>query len=328
MRFSPDGQRLAIATRGLMTASTGVRSYQIALVDAMRGRVAAETSVNFMPRLLRFSPDGGSLVVYGTPTGSADRAAGDAQAVLLDGASRETTLEGVIHGLIAPEAEDDPLGSEIWEPAVVYAPQQHALYVVHADADRLTTVDFDDRTTFSVEIGPKASWFARLLALTAGVAHAKTLDGFFKSAVVSPDGRYLFIVAHTADSWQDEDGNWQFTETPLGLQVIDMESGAEIARIDTPARQLFLSADGKQLLLRGWDGSDWTEFLDISSLKIERRLEGQSLMPGMRLDGLPLLLSASYHSNGQTTLAIVDPASYQDIFKGWITYNSYWLVEP
>ena len=327
IEVSPDGQKLAISA-----ASPQLNSYQIIIVDLASQSVQAEMTLSFLPRLLKFTADGSTLVVYGSADSPNNQETSDARVMLLDSSTLdsrwETTLSGVMHGLIPDkEKSNSPEGFETWEPAVIYASDQGKLYIVHADADRLTTVDLNTRTTLSAEIIPATSWIERLLALTAGVARAKTLDGFFKTGVLSPDGSRLYILGHTADSYQDKNGNWQINETPYGLKVIDIATGAEVAHLDTQANELEFSEDGQNLLLRSWTGSGWTEVLDAKTLEEKIHVEKRQLYTGRRLDGQPVVLATTYHQNGQTTLAIVDPGSFEVINQGWTTLWASWLVE-
>jgi WD40 repeat protein len=331
--FSPDGHKLAIAAAGAPSRQSGTpNSNQIVVVDSASRTVQAETSVSFIPNLLAFSNDGSAVVVYGSTDNPGEQAYGTAQVVLLDSTTLEsqweTSLAEVIHGGVPSEEVDDyPEGFEIWEPAIVFDHEQGALYLVHADADRLTSVDLIKRTTRSVNIQPPTSMLERLLALTAGVAHAKTLDGYFKTAVLSPDGTRLYVLGRTADSYQDADGNWQFSETPHGLKVIAIATGAEITHLATEATELALSDDGRSLFLSSWNDQGWTEVVDAITLDTKTRLPGRQLNPGRRLDGQPVLLSTTYHQNGQTSLAIVDRGSFKDIYKGFTTQWASWLLE-
>src|SRR4030067_286304 len=64
-----------------------------------------------------------------------------------------------------------------WSPAVMYDPLRNRLHILHADEDRLTTVDLQGRSARSLEIRPARTWIERFLALTAGVAEAKYWPG-------------------------------------------------------------------------------------------------------------------------------------------------------
>ncbi len=331
--YSPDGQKLAITATGAMSEQGRASdSSQVAVIDNVTQTLQAERAVGLNPTMLEFTRDGSALVAYGSAENPDDQTSQMAQVALLDSTTLEplwsTPLASVIYGnKKVEEIEDDPEGFESWEPAIVYAPDQEALYIVHADADRLTTVDINARTIRSADILPATSWLERLLALTAGTAHAKTLDGYFKTAVLSPDGSRMYILSRTADSFQDEDGNWQFSETSHGLEVIEFATAAQLVHLDTDATDLEFSADGQSLFLRSWMDQGWTEVLDANSLRTIAHLAGRHITRGHRLDGQPVLLSTIYHENDQTTMAIVDPDTLEDIYEGWTALWASWLIK-
>jgi WD40 repeat protein len=331
--YSPDGETLAITATGAISEQGSTSdSSQVAVIDNVAQTLQAERAIGLNPTILEFTRDGSALVAYGSAENPDDQTSQVAQVVLLDSTTLEplwsTHLAGVIHGnKPVEEIEDDPEGFESWEPAIVYAPDQEALYIVHADADRLTMVDVNTRKIRSADILPATSWLERLMALTAGTAHAKTLDGYFKPAVLSPDGSRLYILSRTADSFQDEDGNWQFSETPHGLEVIEVATAAQLVHLDTDATDLEFSVDGQRLFLRSWMDQGWTEVLDANSLSTIAQLAGRHITRGHQLDGQPVLLSTVYHENGQTTMAIVDPDTLEDIYKGWTALWASWLIK-
>lgn len=331
--YSPDGQKLAITASGAMSEQGRASdSSQVTVIDTVTQTLQAERAVGLNPTMLEFTRDSSALVAYGSAENPDDQTSQVAQVALLDSTTLETLwsapLAGVFYGnKPVEEIEDDPEGFESWEPAIAYAPDQEALYIVHADADRLTTVDINGRTIRSADILPATSWLERLLALTAGTAHAKTLDGYFKTAVLSPDGSRLYILSRTADSFQDEDGNWQFSETSHGLEVVEVATAAQLVHLETDATDLEISADGQSLFLRSWMDQGWTEVLDANSLRTIAHMAGRHITRGYRLDGLPVLLSTIYHDNGQTTMATVDPDTLEDNYEGWTTLWASWLIK-
>jgi hypothetical protein len=289
--------------------------------------------LDFYPRLLNFSSDNAGLAVYGAPMGSDGLTVGEPRALLLDAASLEIeweiSLPGITDGQIRLTESDGSESFEWWGPAAVFSPEQQKLYLVHADEEKLTTVDFAQQATGTVTIQPAQSWLEQLFALTAGVARAKALDGTMKSAVISRDGSELYIVGQTSDTWKDDKGNWQFTQTPLGLMVVDAATGVEKARLDNDATELVLSPEGEILYLRGWsENSSWTDVVDTATLEVEKHLEGRYLVPGRKLNGKPILLSETYfNTTGQATLAVLDPETHETI-KKWSAWNSSWLARP
>lgn len=333
MTFDPTGRRLAVVypESGIEEGVWSNRSRMI-VIDVAARQVVAKTIVPLTPRLLAFSEDGDSLMVYGVTNQDGSGLSGEAQALLLDAANLdviwELALEAVADGQTWLYTSDGTEEYVWWGPAAVLSPNHQALFIVHADEDQLTSVDFSKRSLDTVEIQPQLSWFERLLSLTAGVARAKVVDGTSKQAVLSEDGERLYVVGQTSDTWQDENGNWQFSQTPLGLQVVDVRTGTEIARLDSEATELDLSPDGRHLYLRGWSGSGaWTEIVDLEKLEIVNRLVGRRLIPAARLNGEPILLSSSSNSGYQTTLAVFDLDSLEEIKKWRVQEYAEW-VQP
>src|SRR3989337_864384 len=256
--FSPDGKDLAVGASQREDGRDGV----LQLIDLQNWQ-ATSTSIKFdyWVNAMDFSPDEHALAVVSAapPTGK--------------------------HGL--------PDGSAFWSPAIVFSPEKKAIYIVHADANRLTIVDLALRTTGTVQIQPATSWIERLLALTAGVAQAKGLNGGIKSAVLSADGSRLYVVGESGVTSQDSNGEWQFSNEVLGLQVIDAASGMEIARLETESTDLALSNDGNVLFLHGWSNIAWTDVVEADSLEIVAHLAGRYLISGRLLNGEDIMLSSA-----------------------------------
>lgn len=322
--FSPDGSKLAVAFDGP----------HLALVDVAAQMVVAEATLDFSPRLLRFTPEGDALILYGTvpdPPGSDQMNAGPARVALFQAADLalvwEATLAGVRDGVwCEQECGDWSQPHTLWQPAVVWAPHGRSLYVVHAHEDRLTTVDLEAHTVTTADIRPAQSWLDRFLSLTAGVARAKVIEGATKRAVVSPDGSRLYVVGLRTDVETGSDSSPSIVETPLGLKVVATDSGLELATLETEARSLALSEDGNHVYLYGWgEGDPWTDRLDLTRLEIDAHLEGFHARPLLRLDGRSLLLDNLPHQ-GQTRLAVIDPDSFEvvaswtsDGYAGWVS---------
>ncbi len=343
MSFSPDGTRLAMAYAGRPTGAHGMPDvYLLVSVDVAGQAAVAETSFDFAPRLMKYTSDGASLIVYGV---TFDMNTGlnvqPPRAVLLDAAELhvewEVALSGVLDGQFKQKDSDGTETYVGWWPAVVPAHDGQALYIVHADEDKLTIVDFANRAARTVEVGPVRSWLEQLLALGAGVAYAKgPLDGASKRAVLSSDGARLYVIGQTTDTFRDSNGEWQFTQKQLGLKVVDVSTGVEIARFDTEATEIGMSPDGPQLYLRGWSEPDqpglmtpWTDVLDIGHLEVVAHLTGRYIMPARRLDGRPILLSSTpHHSSEQTTLAALGAKSFDEIHVWSVPRYASWLIAP
>src|SRR5581483_6551425 len=125
-------------------------------------------------------------------------------------------------------------------------------------------------------------------------------------------------------------GNWDITDTPIGLQMISTQDGSLVRHMDTPANSVRLSPDGHYILLTGWrtSGTPWTDVYDISAGKIIKPFDEMYLIPTLRLDGKAVLASSRSISNYESEMAVVDPESWFIVhtWKG----SSYigWLIAP
>jgi hypothetical protein len=307
------------------------------LFDTGTGQLIAQQALAFRPSLMKYTQEGTALAIYGQPLSAVPgMAKPDPPRVLLVDAATldilwDQPLASIISGSWCLENCDAPHGEQTfayWWPAVVPSHDGHTLYVVHADEEKLTAVDFDARTVHSVEIREARLWFEELLALTAGVAQAKGGEnGAFKEAVLSADGTRLYAIGRRVNSTRDAHGNWQVDEAYLGLQVIDVESGHKMASLDGEAKAIGSALDGAYLLLDDWDGRIWwTEVLDAESLQRVARLEGWKVVPARRIDGQPILLASNPYRESQ--LAVLDPRSF-DIVQAWsASGHAEWVTSP
>ena len=320
--FSPDATRLALVQHA-QDSST------LMVYEADTGKLVAQRDLTFRPSLMAYIQDETALVVYGQPVGSPPGMAkpDSPRVVLVDARTLEVTwdqpLTDIISGSWCLEYCDAQHGKQLftrWRPGVVPSHDGRKLYIVHADDDKLTRVDLDARTAISVEIRVARSWFERFLGLTAGVAEAKGGEsGAIKHAVLSPDGKQLYVVSQTTTSTRDTDGFWERSGTHLGLQVIDVESGYKTAGRDIEGvffAGIRFTPDGAHLLVNGWaDGERWTEVADAKSLESVARQDGWEVLVSRRMDGQPIIL-ASRGARHRTELAVLDLLSL-DVVDSW-----------
>jgi hypothetical protein len=311
MQFSAD-------SRSLLVAGTDDDLNDLARFEVATGAEQARVTLPFAPRSAGFAPDNEQVFLYGVDASQrTDQLNPVTYVARLDlatlAAEWTEALPFVRDGQFALPEE---IGTaDLWAvgqwytPAVVWAADSARLYLALADADQLTTVDFAAEAVTTVAIAPTQSWFDRLLASTAGAAEAKMLNGTVKNGLLGPDGRLyvLGFTTHTVD---------EFTEIPLGLQVIDPATGALLTTVDTAARHLSLGADAAGdpvLLLEGWGDRYWTEvraLADPATLLAEFR--GWSLQAGHLPSGAPVLLGRDDRAN-RTVVHVIDPATWQEI---------------
>ena len=341
--YSSDGSRLAI--------TSGEPESNIWIVDPHSGQVTANQNVEFSIRKMQFTTDGKALMAYGPHIASTGMAAnagvsvGPPKAVIYSISNLallwSTELNGIRDGTF-PKKPDAPITDSIYqpgsawhyEPGSVFSPNSDRFYLVHGDEDKLTTVDFANRKVHTVNIRAKTSWLDRLMASTAGIAYAKGMDGTVKQAMISPDGKFLFVGGNTEKvTMPTSTSSLDVTDTPIGLQVISVEHGTLAKKIDDTATPTGLSSDGRYLFLTNWGNNDGntgpkTDIFDTTSMSIVKQLNNVSLTPTRRLDGIPILVSTEFiGTNGDNlcNLATVDPDTWTTIDHwkgdcvGWLT---------
>jgi hypothetical protein len=219
-----------------------------------------------------------------------------------------------------------------FNPGVVFAPEADMLYAVHADGEKLTSVDFASRSVMTVEVAPALSLFERFLMLGTGVAHAKVANGTSIAAVISPDGEVIYTTGMKHEAIQ-QSGSWEFKSTPLGLRAIRLADGRLLFEKDVYADQLSMAPDGSRLFLFSWGegdpgGSASTEIFDLASSEFSLHFTGAQLAPARRMDGSLVLVSAigSSNSSEATRMSLHDYSTGEQIaewvsqtYAGWIT---------
>lgn len=331
--FSPDSTEVAI----IAYEDPWPAGKVVTLVDVATGELIAQRSLDFIPSKMRFTPDGSGIMLFGTDSGKNSMLTNaTTQVALLDAPNLETIWQqavgGLLNGNTMEVVSDDPHEGIWWQPAVVFAPDKAILYVVHADRDQLTTVDYNAQSVTTRAITEKLSWIEQLLMFTARTAHAKMLNGTLKEAALSADGTRLYVTGSTF-SYENE----QFAEEALGLQVIDLATSQEIALIETEARSVAVEPTGERIFLHGLKqepnkshATEWTEVIDAASFEHLATLEGKAINVGYRLNGEPILLSAALLNNSQVelstlemdTLAVINSqADWHSGYVGWIIPN-------
>jgi hypothetical protein len=330
LAYSPDSALLALAT-------TDRDGQYLAVLDGSTGEILTQRALDFPAELLAFSADSRSLVVYGTPVNEpAGMVKPDPpRALLVDAGSLDTLWEQELTEILSGQwcmqnCEDshELLLFADWRPAVVLSPDGEQLYIVHADEDRLTTLDFASREVRSTSIQEKKSWIERLLALTARTAQAKAgMEGALKLAALSPDGKTLYTAGFAMHARPDEQHGWIFEEEAVPLQAIDAGSGMIVA--SQPAKLqgihgLRYIPDGSGLLVDRWSGNQVrTTILDTRSLEPIKEIRGWDLHPVEGPDGT-LTWLGSRPAGSRTKLAVLDPETFEPVQE--LEENGSWLT--
>jgi len=336
--YSPDGTLLVWAS----SKSDGT----LQVVDAKSGEVKVSAQAGFSLGNIKFTNNGKMIMVYGPQLASTGVAANAGVSVGAPKAALfavsdlsmlwSVDLNGIRHGVFPKKADTpdiyQPGAAWFFTPGIAFSPNRDILYLVHGDKDKLTTVDFTSRKVSTIDIHVKTSWLDQLMALTAGVAYAKGMDGTTKQALISPDGKLLFVGGNTEVVTQQANGDWDITDTPLGLQVIAVDDGTFVNKIGTEASPTWLSSDGSQIFLSGWkrdnNGTPWTDVYDISSQSIVKHFDGLYLLSTRRLDGKVILVSSNQISENVSYMASVEPDTWAITGEWKEPANVSWLIGP
>jgi hypothetical protein len=315
LAFSPDETRLAIGM-----GDTSRKNQGLLIVDVPTGSVLAERTLDFNPLRLAFGSEGSSLMVYGARYPRTPDLNAVPVAALFDAATLQPTWEieipGLRDGRYAPEGlnEQELHDRAVWYgPAVMVAPRSQRMYVVHADQELLTTIDFGGRDLRTAAISRPMGWLERLLSIGTTPAYAKVLNGSMKTGVLAPGGDHLYVLGWDTVSTKDAAGNYSFEETSLGLTVVALEPLEVVAEFDTQARAIALGPDGRSLLLGGWtsSGAPWSEVVSSNPLELQARFPGLDLPSGVHLRGHSWLAAAVSSSGSTTRITLLQTDTWQ-----------------
>lgn len=327
--FDQDSRYIPLLVGGVSSNSTDVL-----LIDRSPSLDTVKTTLDANVYQASLTPDG-NLAVYGVVPGSS-KSELVIYAALLNGSNLQLLWEQTLPEIKLSEGDvsnhSDPSLAVYYDPAKIFSPDGGKLYIVAADEPTLVTVDFQSRTTTSVNIEPQLSWLQRLLALDIRSVQAKMLNGIYKMGVPSQDGRYLFVVGQQSVAVKKDNDEIQVDTLPLGLQVIDTQNGTLVQEIETSANRLSLSPDGKLLLLNSWEMTGasekvWTDVLDLESWQIVQHLNG-TVSPSRLSDGSQAWLVLGANSGSAYTADIYLPGEASP--RAHLTRSSYvdWVIVP
>lgn len=326
--FTDDGRHLAVNLSRYSTEPAGLAD-ELVLLDAATGAIISRRDLEIHPSRIEFNADGSRLVVFGQNLGArpAMDKPGPLRVMLLDGATLKTiwehTLDGIVGGYWCEANCEAPHEQKVfasWYPAVAFSPDRDKLYIVHADADKLTTIDFVAQKVGSVDIAEAKSWLESLLDLTASKAEAKArTNGVEKSAVLSADGTQLYVTGQEMDAKRDPEAR------VLGRQVIDIKSGRKVAGIESDLFGLRVYHVGKHIFLSGLrDGAQVTDVLDAVTLERVTTIENWRVTPVRLLNGQAIIL-ASRRVDNQTEFGLMDPQTFQ-VSHTWLAPRDMGMV--
>jgi hypothetical protein len=329
VEYNPSGNRLAIALNNQADGSG-----MLLLVDLLKGSIARRILLNPLATKVAFTPDGDLALV-----GNINSQAGKdvlLHVALLDGSSLkikwQKNLDQVRYSIGNISDPNNPAAGHYLSPATVFSPDFGKLYVIPADENRLITVDFQRHTISDIAIQPHASLLDRLMASFASTAYAKALNGTSKTAAISMDGKYLYVVGQTSTALQDKSGNWSTQIAPLGLQIIDASTGELVKSLESSATFPVISQDGNWLFLYSWqtDSTGYpqsrTDLFDLKTQQIVDQRQGEIRISQL-LDGSMAWLSTRWYPDGSSELAVYRPGARTPLSQWKINVNDYsqWL---
>ncbi len=336
-----DNTRLAFDQTGNQVAvfidSNAGNGGQLLLADLAQVKIVKQIDVRTNIFQLAFTP-AGDLAVYGNKSGNPNQLTSMYVTLYATpglAVKWQKDLDMIAYGT---ESQVDPLTDpsqgKYLDPAAVFSTDQSRLYVVAADKPLLVTVDFTRQTVQSATIQPHQSLLDRLMAIGTSVAYAKMLNGVSKSASLSVDGNYLYVVGQSSEAVKDKNGDWGVKTTPLGLDIVDTSDGSLFKHLATNASSVSTSLDGKSILLNGWGDSSstdqaWTDVVDVQTYKITGRVNDY-LLPSRLLDGSLAWLGTNWQYSGPSTMSIYrsgtqPPMSVVDKSE---TSESFWIPIP
>jgi len=255
--FGRDGRQLYWVRPGPMTGEPATNPdpgvYRYDLASDKVTRVVALPAA-FLPAFAGVGIAGDRMAIVGSTVGepSPSRVA---EVYVVDLARGAIAASLELAGIRAGQVRDDGAAvSDIRSvrPAVGWDLPHGRLYVIDADDDRAAVIDLASATMRGPSlIRPRASLLDRLLGLISSPTEAKAESSSDRRAVVSADGRRLYLSGLRSDfvgsAGSQDPGREQVT--PLPVQVIDTADMTEIGRVDLASTELALSPDGRRLLV-------------------------------------------------------------------------------
>jgi DNA-binding beta-propeller fold protein YncE len=254
--FAPDGRQLYWVRPSQMTGEPAQNPdpgvYRYDLASDRVSRVAALPPM-FFPEFAGVGVAGDRMAIVGSRVGDASPSRG-AEVYVVDLAKGSLRAKFELAGIRAGQVRDTEAAADDVRnvrPAIGWDLPRGRLYVIDADDDRVAVIDLASAAMRGpFDIRPRASLLGRLLGLISSPADAKAQSSSDRRAVVSPDGRRLYLSGFRSDfvgsAGPQDSGREQVT--PLPLQVIDVTDMTEIGRIDVASTEFAISPDGRRLL--------------------------------------------------------------------------------
>jgi hypothetical protein len=258
---------------------------------------------------------GSRLGIVGWTIPEAPSASSPAQVLVVDLAADRIAASFRLSRMRAGQVKEEASAAEDpyrnIRPGIAWDVPRSRLFLVDAVRDEIAVIDLASASLRGpFEIRVRRTFVDRLLDLISVPAAAKMQASTQRRAVVSPDGRRLFLTGLRSDVVGTPARE---QVTPLGLQVVDTTDWTEVARADITANVLVFPPDGRPLMAvtnrfeprsDGWaERTDYAlriidaeRLVDIASV----RIEPYGRIPGFALEGDAYLIAGGI-SSGSTT---------------------------
>jgi hypothetical protein len=262
--FGPDGRELYWVRPGPMTGEPalnpdpGVYRYDLA-ADKLTLVVALPAL--FLPEFAGVGIAGDRMAIVGSTVG-APGPSRVAEVYVVDLAKATIVAKFDLVGIRAGQVRDP--GSSANEvrdvrPGLGWDLPRGRVYVIDADDDRVAVIDLASAAMRGpVVVRPRASLIDHLLGLVSSPADAKDQSNSERRAIVSSDGRRLYVSGFRSDVVAGAVPQ----VTPLPLQMIDTADMTQLGRIDLASTDIAVSPDGRRLLAvtHRFEPSGWTGY--------------------------------------------------------------------
>jgi hypothetical protein len=327
MAIDPAGDLVAFALQPKPGAQSPPQS-PLFLFDLKSRQIIASTLLDFVPRSMHFIANGKWLAVYGSTQGGNTPQQPSAFALLLwannlglSWRQQLNILDGSM--LVGPKDQDKALVT--FSPALAYDPAQELLYIVSANEEKFTMVDYRNRIIETRLIqSTSISWLYQLLTQMTNISKSGAIWGIKKQAVLYEDGSRLYITGQATSNETGTDLSG-LTQGPFGLQVIDIKTGNQLDYLNTRATEIQMAKDGQYLFLRSWEGgTPSTDVLLAGSLEVLGHLASQSLITTQTFSGQLVFLSIQ-EGLTDSQVSLLDSNTFKPLYTWSASGRPLWL---
>ncbi len=221
---------------------------RLRILDGRTLALVAEAKLDFFPAELFLAPQDETVYLFGHSDAGNSDAGGEGRALLavLDGRTgREKGRLALPVRLGQLNRDGRPV---TYQPVLVLAPDGWRFFAIHADVDAVTVIDLVEGRllgTYPLQVSASVRWRETVAALLGGIrgraALAKSIEGAYRLADISPDGRWLATTVYRCDD--------RFRYSAGELQVVDVATMRVVARPVAGARRPLFSPDGLRLFV-------------------------------------------------------------------------------